>query len=97
MAVGVPVVGTATGSIPEVVADGVTGLLVTSAQRADGPGSPTAPETFEADLAAALTTVLDDPARAAAIGAAARARVEELFTWEAVADRTVEVYRSVLS
>lgn len=61
MAYGKPVVGTRVGAIPELIQDGVTGLLV-------APGD-------DASLADALRTLLADPHRAARLGAAARARV----------------------
>ena len=97
MAVGLPVVGTATGGIPEVVDDGVTGVLVPIAQAQDGTGTPLDPDGFVADLAAALTAVVSDPARAAVMGVAARRRVEDHFAWDAIAERTLEVYRGVLA
>jgi starch synthase len=97
MAVGLPVVGTATGGIPEVIDDGVTGTLVPIDQLQDGTGTPVDPERFVADLAAALTDLVTDPERAARWGQAARRRVEDHFSWEAIAERTVEVYRRVLA
>ena len=51
---------------------------------------------FVADLAAALTELTSDPARAAAMGAAGRARAEEQFSWDSIAERTLAVYRGVL-
>ncbi|CAL8977030.1 Alpha-maltose-1-phosphate synthase [Cellulomonas sp. T2.31MG-18] len=97
MAVDLPVVGTATGGIPEVVDDGVTGRLVPIDQVQDGTGTPTDPDRFVQDLAAALTEVVSDPVRAAEWGHAARQRVEDHFSWSAIGERTLEVYRSVLA
>jgi starch synthase len=85
MACGTAVVASRVGGIPEVVADGVTGVLVDL-----GP-------SFESSLAVQVTTLLEDPSRAAALGAAGRARAIAEFSWDAIAVRTVEVYRSVLS
>ena len=82
MASGLPVVASRFGGFPEVVEDGVTGLLVQ-------PQDP-------ADLAAKLDALLADPARRAAMGQAGVARVQHLFTWEAVADRLEAVLHQVL-
>ena len=95
MACETAVVATATGGIPEVVVDGETGRLVPIAQATDGTGTPMQPEQYVADFAAALTEVLADPARAEAMGKAGRQRAIDAFSWGAIADRTMEIYRSL--
>ncbi|WFE39485.1 glycogen synthase [Micromonospora sp. WMMD998] len=95
MACETAVVATATGGIPEVVADGETGLLVPIEQAGDGSGTPLDPERFVADLADRMNELLADPARIAAFGAAGRRRAVDHFSWSAIADQTLALYRSV--
>jgi starch synthase len=95
MACGAPVVGTATGGIPEVIDDGVTGRLVPIEQLEDGTGTPIDPDRFVSDLAAALTEVVSDPEAARRMGEAGRRRAEAEFGWDRIATRTREIYASL--
>ncbi|MDQ0612674.1 starch synthase [Microbacterium sp. W4I4] len=95
MACGAAVVGTRTGGIPEVVADGVTGRIVPIDQLQDGTGTPVDPEQFVADLADTLTEVTGDPERAAQYGAAGRERARDEFSWGAIADTTRALYEEL--
>ncbi len=97
MACGAAVVGTATGGIPEVVADGVTGRLVPIEQLQDGTGTPVDPDRYVADLAATLTEVTSDPARAKEYGEAGRERARTHFSWGAIADTTRALYEELTS
>lgn len=101
MACEAAVVATATGGIPEVVVppgqdQPETGLLVPIAQADDGTGTPLDPDQYVADFAAALNEILTDPERAVAMGRAGRQRAMDDFSWHAIAERTLEVYRAAV-
>jgi starch synthase len=93
MACGTAVVATDVGGIPEIVVDGETGLLVHIGLGPDG--QPSDPERFVADLAAAVNTLVADPATAERMGVVGRKRAVEEFSWPSIAARTVELYRSL--
>jgi len=95
MACQAPVVASATGGIKEVVVDGETGYLVPFDQ--DPVTSfPIAPEIFAKDLAAKISELLKDPEKCRRFGAAGRRRVEEIFSWTAIAHQTIALYQQLI-
>jgi starch synthase len=87
MACETAVVASAVGGIPEVVADNLTGCLV--------PYHSVEVEVFEAGVAHAINELCADPFRAAAMGRAGRERAIHEFGWDTIAQRTVDLYRSL--
>jgi glycosyltransferase involved in cell wall biosynthesis len=83
MLAGLPVVTTPVGSILEVVEDGRTGLVV--------------PPRDARALADAIARLLDDPALARRLGAAARAEAAERFAQDRMLDRMEAVFRDALA
>jgi glycosyltransferase involved in cell wall biosynthesis len=83
MALGRPVIGTRVGGVYRVIRDGETGLLV--------------PPSDSVRLADSMLELLDDRDRARAIGAAARAEVQQEFSVEEMVRKTAALYREVLA
>ena len=88
MACETAVVASDVGGIPEVVVEGETGHLVH--YDVDDP------DGFERSVADSLTSVMSDPARAAAMGVAGRQRAVGEFGWDKIARITVDVYQRAL-
>jgi glycosyltransferase involved in cell wall biosynthesis len=83
MAMAKPIVATASGGTPEIVADGVTGILV--------------PPRDSSSLAAALMDLLKNPERRRALGAAGRERVAAHFSIQRHVRKTMDLYAEVLA
>jgi glycosyltransferase involved in cell wall biosynthesis len=94
MALETAVVASAVGGIPEVVVPEETGLLV-DLKLEHGTFEPVDPAAFASDLAAAVNRLARDPARRRAMGEAGRRRVLQQFSWDAIAETTLELYRSL--
>jgi glycosyltransferase involved in cell wall biosynthesis len=82
MAAGKPVVASNVGGIPDAVTDGVTGFLV-------------APKNAE-QLAEKIVYLIEHPEEGKRMGKAGRRLVEERFTWEKIAKRTIGIYKTLL-
>ena len=96
MACGTPVVATKVGGIPEAVADGETGILVPFEQKPPPDFDPRDPERLSRDLAEAIDHLMADPQARKRMGAAGRRRVEAHFSWESIAQRTLDIYSRVV-
>ena len=94
MACETAVVASRVGGIPEVVVPEATGILVDLALR-PGTFEPADPAAFSAALAAAINRLARDPDLRARLGRAGRQRVLEHFSWDAIAETTLELYRSL--
>jgi starch synthase len=88
MACETAVVASDVGGIPEVVADGKTGVLVHYDQFD--------PSSFEVNFAKAVNRVVADSELAKRLGVAGRRRAIKDFAWDSIAQSTIDVYRSVI-
>lgn len=95
MACETPVVASAVGGIKEVVVPEETGVLV-PLELKEGTFDPADPAAFSAALAAGINRFANDPALRTRMGLAGRKRVEDHFSWDAIAERTIALYESLL-
>ena len=96
MACATAVVATATGGIPEVVEDGVTGLLVPFDPVDDRRATPRDPDGSPRDFAERVNRLLGDPGRAARMGVAGRDRAVAEFGWARIAERVCALYERLV-
>ena len=95
MACRAPVVASSTGGIKEVVVDDKTGYLVPFDQ--DPVTSfPREPEKFARDLGTRINELLMDREKCRRFGEAGRRRVEDIFSWTAIAHQTIDLYRRLV-
>ena len=97
MACETAVVASAVGGIKEVVIDGETGFLVPLEQMQESPFEAIDPEKFARDLAERVNELMRNPQLRDSFGKAGRKRVEENFSWAAIAEKTKALYTSLLS
>ena len=97
MACETAVVASAVGGIKEVVVHGETGFLVPLEQMQESPFEPTNPEQFSRDLAARINELMANPSLREQMGRAGRRRAESTFSWKAIAEQTIALYRELTS
>ncbi len=95
MACAVPVVASAVGGIPEIVVPDVTGKLVPFINDGSSFGTPLDRSQFALGMASAVNELLDNPQLALRMGEAGRKRVIDVFSWQAIAQQTAALYRSL--
>jgi glycogen synthase len=94
MACETAVVASRVGGIPEVVVPGETGLLVDLTLKPD-TFEPTDPAAFSSALAAAINRLAADPDLRARMGRQGRRRALDHFSWDAIAETTLDLYRTL--
>jgi glycosyltransferase involved in cell wall biosynthesis len=97
MACETAVVASAVGGIKDVVVDGETGFLVPLEQMKESPFEATDPEKFARDLAQRINELMRNRQLRERCGKAGRKRVEENFSWAAIAEKTKALYASLSS
>src|SRR5438105_9909394 len=97
MACETAVVASAVGGIKEVVIDGETGFLVPLEQMKESPFEAINPEKFARDITQRVNELMRDRQLRERFGKAGRKRVEENFSWGAMAEKTKKLYKTLKS
>ena len=95
MACETAVVASAVGGINEVVVDGETGFLVSLEQMKESPFEAINPEKFARDLAHGINALMRNRQLREDFGTAGRKRVEDNFSWSAIAQKTKMLYETL--
>ena len=96
MACETAVVASAVGGIKEVVIDGETGILVPLQQQTESPFEATDPVKFASDLAQGINKLMADEPLRIRMGKAGRARALNHFSWKAIAQKTLALYKTLV-
>jgi glycogen synthase len=96
MACETPVVASAVGGIKEVVVEGETGFLVPIEQMKESPFEAINPDQYARDLAARINQLMGNENLRQRMGAAGRARAEQIFSWRAIARQTYDLYANLI-
>lgn len=96
MACETPIVASMVGGIPEVVVHDETGFLVPVAQQNSSPFEPLHPDSFAQDLAYNINRLMENPEKRRAYALAGRRRAVEHFSWTSIAEKTRQLYQSLL-
>ncbi|MFH0798774.1 MAG: glycogen synthase [Pseudomonadota bacterium] len=96
MACETPVVASAVGGIPEIIVPGETGFLISYDKASEETGEPRDPAKFSRALAEKINELLADEPKRTAFAKAGRRRVEEKFSWKAIAESTISYYERII-
>jgi len=97
MACKTPVIASAVGGIPEIIIDGKTGVLIPIKFSQEKNYELENAIEFEKSLAKAINDLLLNPEKIKLMGQMSRKRVEEVFSWKAIAEKTLKFYSEIIS